>query len=138
MNTAEQLIQNAGLRPSLIRIAVLGVLLGADDALSHAEIMEHLQPVGAFDRVTVYRVLDWLVEKGLAHKVAGAGRVWRFQVTRHETMHCHAHFLCNRCGKIFCLPDVQPALPKQIPANFCAESIELNITGICSDCSRTI
>lgn len=137
MNTAEQLIQNIGLRPSLIRTAVLGVMLDADDALSHAEVMEHLQPIGTFDRVTVYRVLDWLVAQGLAHKVAGAGRAWRFQVTRNETMHRHAHFQCNRCGKVFCLPDVQPALPKQIPATFCVESIELNIKGVCGDCNRT-
>lgn len=136
MNIAEQLIVNAGQRPTLIRNAVLGALLEADDAISHTELLERLLPLGTFDRVTVYRTLDWLVAQGLAHKVAGAGRAWRFQATRTETMHRHAHFECDQCGKVFCLPDVQPALPAQIPASFTVESIELNIKGTCADCAR--
>ncbi len=136
MNIAEQLIINIGQRPTLIRSAVLGVLLAADGAISHAELLERLLPLGTFDRVTVYRTLDWLVSQRLAHKVAGAGRAWRFQATRSETMHRHAHFECGRCGKVFCLPDVQPTLPAQIPASFSVESIELNIKGTCADCAR--
>lgn len=136
MNIAEQLIINIGQRPTLIRSAVLGVLLAADGAISHAELLERLLPLGTFDRVTVYRTLDWLVSQRLAHKVAGAGRAWRFQATRSETMHRHAHFECGRCGKVFCLPDVQPTLPAQIPASFTVESIELNIKGTCADCAR--
>ena len=136
MINAKQLIINVGQRPTLIRTAILGVLLQADDALSHAEVLERLLPHGAFDRVTVYRALDWLVSQGLAHKVAGAGRAWRFRANRNETMHRHAHFQCNRCGKVFCLSDVQPTLPKQIPASFTVESIELNIKGTCGDCRQ--
>ncbi len=136
MNIAEQLIANTGQRPTLIRTAVLGVLLEADDAISHAELLERLLPLGTFDRVTVYRALDWLVAQGLAHKVAGAGRAWRFHATRTETMHRHAHFQCSRCGKVFCLPDVHPTLPVQIPASFTVDSIELNIKGTCGDCGK--
>jgi len=136
MNNAKHLILKAGQRPTLIRVAVLGVLLQAEDALSHTEVLERLLPQGEFDRVTIYRALDWLVSQGLSHKVAGAGRAWRFQATRNETMHRHAHFQCNRCGKVFCLPDVQPMPPKQIPASFSVESIELNIKGTCGDCRQ--
>lgn len=138
MKIARQLITNAGQRPTLIRAAVLSALLDADDALSHAELLERLLPHGEFDRVTVYRALDWLVTQGLAHKVAGAGRAWRFRSSLNETMHRHAHFQCNHCGKVFCLPDVQPALPRQIPASFSVESIELNIKGTCSECEQKI
>lgn len=137
MNNAKQVILNAGQRPTLIRTAVLSVLLETDDALSHTEVLERLLPHGAFDRVTVYRALDWLVSQGLAHKVEGSGRAWRFQATRTETMHRHAHFQCGRCGKVFCLPDVHPNLPMQIPASFTVESIELNIKGICGDCGKS-
>ena len=136
MNSADQLIQASGQRATPVRSAVLSILMETDAALSHSEILDRLQAVGEFDRVTVYRVLDWLVEHGLLHKVAGAGRAWRFRLTRNETMHRHAHFQCNRCGKIFCLPDVQPVLPKKVPASFSVESIELNLKGICDDCNR--
>lgn len=134
MSTAERLIQDIGQRTTVIRVAVLEVLLSAKDALSHPELLERLLPFGTFDRVTVYRALDWLVAQGLAHKVAGTGRAWRFRVTRHDTPHRHAHFQCNRCGKVFCLPDIQPLLSKQIPAHFSVESMELNIKGICEQC----
>lgn len=138
MTTAEHLIQQAGQRATPVRSAVLNVLIETDAALSHAEIFDKLKPLGEFDRVTVYRVLDWLVDHGLLHKVAGAGRAWRFRLTGNETMHRHAHFQCNHCGKIFCLPDVQPVLPKQVPPDFTIESIELNLKGTCNDCSRVI
>lgn len=138
MNIAEQLIQNIGQRSTAVRGAVLSVLLNAVDALSHSEVLEHLQKLGAFDRVTVYRALDWLVAQGLVHKVAGAGRAWRFQVTRSETMHRHAHFQCHRCGKVLCLPDVQPALPEGVPSSFSVDAIELNIKGTCADCGRAM
>jgi len=134
MTIADQLIQGKGQRSSPVRRAVLDVLLEADAALAHAEVLERLQPVDAFDRVTVYRVLDWLVLQGLVHKVAGVGRAWRFQVTRSETMHRHAHFQCHRCGKTFCLPEVKPVLPKGVPDNFLVEAIELNLKGICDVC----
>ena len=136
MNSADQLIQVSGQRATPVRSAVLSILMETYAALSHSEILDRLQVVGEFDRVTVYRVLDWLVEYGLLHKVAGAGRAWRFRLTRNETMHRHAHFQCNRCGKIFCLPDVRPVLPKKVPASFSVESIELNLKGICDDCNR--
>jgi len=130
----DSLIQEPRPRLSPVRSAVLSVLLGADGALSHSDVLEKLQSVDTFDRVTVYRALDWLAQQGLVHKVAGAGRAWRFQATRSETMHRHAHFHCKQCGKTFCLPEVEPILPREIPANFLVEAVELNIKGVCGAC----
>jgi Fur family ferric uptake transcriptional regulator len=136
MSIAELLIQNIGQRPTPVRLAVLNVLLNANDALSHTDVLALLQEIGIFDRVTIYRVLDWLVAHALAHKVAGAGRAWKFQATRNDTIHNHAHFQCNTCGKTYCLPGTQPVAPKQIPASFSVESVELNLRGTCGDCTR--
>lgn len=138
MTNAEFRIKNINQRSTPVRRAILGVLLDSNDPLAHAEILERLQNVGEFDRVTVYRVLDWLVAHGLAHKVAGAGRAWRFQATHSETMHHHAHFQCTHCGRIFCLPEVLPMLPKPMPDNLIVESVELNLKGICSHCNPKI
>ena len=136
MSNAEELIQQAGQRPTSSRCAVLEALLSADDALSHNEVLDKLNHTGSYDRVTVYRVLDWLGAHGLVHKVAGAGRAWRFQATRSETMHRHAHFHCTHCGKVSCLPNIHPTIPKQVPPNFSVESVELNLKGTCSDCEH--
>lgn len=137
MDIAEQLIQNAGKRSTPVRSAVLGVLLNAEDVLSHSEVLEHLQQLGAFDRVTVYRALDWLVTQGLVHKVAGAGRAWRFQVTRSESMHRHAHFQCHHCHKVFAFRRFSRFCQKSCPLTS-IDSIELNIKGICADCGRAM
>ncbi len=134
---ADQMIQEIGERPTVVRSAVLGVLLHAGSALAHPEVLERLKSLGDFDRVTVYRVLDWLVIHGLAHKVAGTGRAYRFQATHPDATHRHAHFQCRECGKICCLTEIEPELAN-LPKHFTVESIELNIKGICDDCGRPI
>lgn len=134
MMTANQIIQDAGLRPTANRLAVLETLLKSDNPLSHQELLNALSGSHDFDRVTLYRVLDWLGDNGIVHKVAGENRAWRFQLNHHSASHAHAHFECVDCGKIFCLDDVSPRTPK-LPKDFRAESIELNIKGHCGECA---
>ena len=70
-------IRRRGARATPARVRVLRLLREAPAPLSHAEIEVRLGDM-AIDRVTLYRVLDWLVDSGLAHKSADAGRVFRF------------------------------------------------------------
>jgi Fur family ferric uptake transcriptional regulator len=57
----------------------LQMLLDALCALSHHDVEAGMREIGEhFDRVTLYRVLEWLVVQGLAHKVAAEDRSWRF------------------------------------------------------------
>lgn len=137
MNKASLIIQGIGERATIVRSAVLSVLLDANSALSHPEVINNLTQVGSFDRVTVYRVLDWLVQHGLVHKVAGTGRACRFQATHPNSSHRHAHFQCRECGKICCLTEIEPELSK-FPKHLMIESVELNIKGICEDCGHAI
>ena len=75
---AEELIRATGERVTNARIEILATLLEADGALTHAEIEGLLAQASGIDRVTVYRVLDWLTAQNLAHKISGDDRVWRF------------------------------------------------------------
>jgi Fur family transcriptional regulator, ferric uptake regulator len=133
MMTANQIIQDAGLRPTANRLVVLEALLKSDNPLSHQELLNELSSVHEFDRVTLYRVLDWLLEHDIVHKVAGDNRAWRFQLNSTNASHRHAHFQCTECGKVYCLDDVSPRTPK-LPKDFRAVSIELNIKGRCGNC----
>jgi Fur family transcriptional regulator, ferric uptake regulator len=83
------------------------------------------------DRVTLYRVLAWLVEQGLAHRVSGEDRVWRFSVEQHAD-HRHAHFHCSGCGTVFCM-DAQTRAP-DLPKGFQLEDMELTLRGFCPEC----
>ncbi|MBP8163590.1 MAG: transcriptional repressor, partial [Propionivibrio sp.] len=58
-------IRRCGARATPARIRVLQLLRSTPGALSHNQIEQALGE-SALDRVTLYRVLDWLVESGLA------------------------------------------------------------------------
>lgn len=138
---AETLMAPLG-RTTPARLRVLEILLQARHALSHGEIEAQLAPEGALDRVTLYRVLDWLVERGLAHKIAGGDQVWRFNATHGagqgaegRNSHEHAHFQCSRCGRLFCLDEIRPVLAVSLPKGFRCDEARLTLHGLCAECN---
>lgn len=133
-HTADALIKNSGSRATRARLSVLEVLLAADHALTHAELEQSLN--SSIERVTLYRVLEWLVSNELAHKVIGADRVWRFNA-QSESIPRHAHFNCSSCGKVFCLDDTSPMGSLDLPPGFSLGSAELSVSGLCSQCNHT-
>jgi len=131
---AEVLIRDTGSRVTRPRIAVLAALLAAERALTHQELEQRMNRALGVDRVTIYRVLDWLTAQLLAHKIAGDDRVWRFNAAGHVHGGEHAHFKCNRCGTVLCL-DGFSANPKvRLPAGFRPQQIERTVKGLCAGC----
>lgn len=132
LEEAARLVRRADGRVTGARIQVLGALLKAREALSHRDIEASLQP-GLLDRVTLYRVLDWLVDKGLAHRISGTDRMWRFSIagTRHSG---HAHFHCDQCGKLLCL-DQSAKQNIRLPRGYRTQRVELTVEGLCADCN---
>lgn len=133
--TAEEMLRATGERVTNARIEILATLLRADGALTHADIEGSLAEASGIDRVTVYRVLDWLTEKHLAHKIAGDDRVWRFNVAGTDNEHAHAHFKCNCCNRVICLDDLGRGWTPALPAGFTPQEIDLTIKGLCAECS---
>jgi len=139
---SEALLKGVRERPTAARLAVLDILLATPTALSHADISAAAREVGVeLDRVTLYRVLDWLVEKGLAHKIAGEDRIWRFNATARDEhdqagFHEHAHFQCSRCGRLYCLDDLHSVFAFTLSPGFRCQHAELTLSGTCSDCTE--
>lgn len=135
---AATLIAEHGGRVTRTRVAVLDVLLTADGSLTHDEIAGALQALGVqHDRVTLYRTLDWLVEAGVAHTMsAGDGRTRRFGVAS-TAPHEHAHFHCDRCGKVVCLEGLAPAVAVNLPGGYQLDRAELVLHGACPACGKT-
>jgi len=131
---AQRLIRAAGERLTAPRTAVLAVLLDARRALTHHEIESALGPGTPVDRVTVYRVLDWLVTLGLAHRIPGEDRTWRFVASRDSSHGPHAHFTCSRCGKTVCLEAVATPPDVKVPRGFLPQKVELTVQGLCASC----
>lgn len=132
-NTSSQIASRGG-RVTRARTAVLEILQGANRALSHDEIGTELTTRGiAYDRVTLYRNLEWLVSHELAHRVSGPGRVGRYNATKEER-HGHAHFHCDQCNAVFCMESLQPAVAAKLPAGFRLDYAELTLHGRCPKC----
>jgi Fur family ferric uptake transcriptional regulator len=133
---AETLVQRSGARVTRQRVEVLAVLLAARRALTHHEVESRANHNLGIDRVTVYRVLEWLTSRNLAHKIAGDDRVWRFNAAgdEGERSHSHAHFKCNDCGEVICLDKAIAARNVPLPSGYRSQEIELTVKGLCADC----
>ena len=134
------LLRRAGARVTLARVQVLAALLEADQALTHLEVQRRLDRAGgadAFDRVTLYRVLEWLTEQGLAHRVASDDRVFRFSAQPDAHRGAHGHFRCLRCDRMICLPadgSLDDAVRALLPEGFAGDRVALTVLGRCADC----
>jgi len=134
--SALRLLEARGVTATAARVQVLGMLLAAPTALTHAALMRTAAEAGRpLDKVTLYRVLDWLVAQGLAHDVTDSDRARRFRAIQTQAGHAeHAHFECDACGRLFCLPDA--AATPSTPPGFESRRIDVTVHGRCADCAR--
>ncbi|QGZ42235.1 Fur family ferric uptake transcriptional regulator [Pseudoduganella flava] len=131
---AESLIRATGARLTQPRVRVLAFLLAQHEPLTHHDILARL-PGEGFDAVTLYRVLEWLTEQGLAHRIAGADQVWRFSANPDKDAHDHAHFQCTRCEAVTCVPDVPLPRKLKLPDGFTSDEVDVLIKGRCPRCA---
>ncbi len=131
---AAALIRDTGARLTQPRTLVLACLLDQSEPLTHHDILQRL-PGEGFDAVTLYRVLEWLTEQGLAHRIAGADQVWHFSADPQREGHAHAHFHCTVCDAVTCITDVPLPRKLKLPAGYAAEEVELLIKGRCPRCA---
>jgi Fur family ferric uptake transcriptional regulator len=124
---AETQIRALGHRVTSARLMTLAYLLQAEKPVTHDELLTHIAL--PMDRVTLYRVLDWLVRQKLAHKVTTEDRLWRFIAGDGGRVH-HPHFYCENTGKLICLTDVK--LPDiTLPKQFKVSHVEIVFHGVC-------
>ncbi|MEW6443331.1 MAG: transcriptional repressor [bacterium] len=134
MGRESQILHEAGLKATELRIRVLHVLLDARQPLAHREVVEQAGRRG-LDRVSVYRALQAFVAKGIAHRVLGEDRVGRFALCDRKTAHpVHPHFVCRSCGKIVCLKKVRmPPVTREKLGHRIEEQF-WTMRGVCSAC----
>lgn len=137
LDRAEERVRHTGARVTRPRIEVLATLLAATHALTHHEIEWQVKRTLGIDRVTIYRVLEWLTARDLAHRIAGEDRVWRFNAADDERAQRHAHFKCNDCGEVICLDKSVAARSIPLPSGYRSQEIELTVKGLCADCVPT-
>ena len=106
---------------------------------SAGDIFKTLGRTSSINRVTVYRILDRLVDGGVVERISTGGRAFYYGLAPNDHHEPHPHFYCKRCGQMDCLNpqslDVNTdPLWKTFPGRI--DSIEIRVDGICKNCLR--
>lgn len=132
------LLTKVGLRTTAARLAVVRRLEQSKSPVSHAEVAEELVPLG-FDKATVFRNLNDLVDAGMVNRTELGDHVWRFELKDpdHDDRGPHPHFVCSQCGAVTCLHEVE--LPKQMSKSWSrvGHVTEVLLKGTCHNCQTT-
>jgi Fur family ferric uptake transcriptional regulator len=127
----------AGLKRGGARERIIELLDKQPCALSAVEIEDGLRAQGRpIGRASIYRVLDLLVEHGLAERVAVGDGQARFERLLPSGAH-HHHLVCERCGRLVAFDD--PGLEHAIDRlsqrlGVTVESHDVLLRGACERC----
>ena len=121
-------------RNTAAKTAVLEIFDKSKTALSHTEI--HKQIDDLCDRVTVYRILDRLVNEDIVHKIVNLDGTVKYAKCHHHAqrvhIHNHAHFSCEKCKEVTCMEDIEPSF--KVPKNYQVHEMNFTLSGICPNC----
>jgi len=134
-----ELLMGRDLEPLANRLRVLEVIGGNSSPLSAQDIFTTLRRTSSINRVTVYRILDTLVDKGLVERLSAGGRSLVYGLAPNENHPAHPHFHCRSCGALQCLqPGSLTVDLRGIERSFAGEiqSVEVRVDGICKNCLR--
>ena len=117
------------------RLAIEELLELSDSALSHHGIQLALGDM--CNRVTIYRVLDRLIDEGRVHKILDTSGISHYApcekcMEHSDHIHNHIHFKCNKCNSIICLEQVIPEI--KTPVGYKFEEVNFLISGTCDKC----
>jgi Fur family transcriptional regulator, ferric uptake regulator len=132
-----QLLKSTGLGSTPNRLRVMEIIGSNNSPLSTREIYNTLNRTRSINRVTVYRILDLLVENGLIERINGGGRSFRYGLAPNEHHHPHPHFYCKYCGNMECLsPESLSINIESIHRTFPGQvhQIDVRVEGICKTC----
>jgi Fur family transcriptional regulator, ferric uptake regulator len=131
-----QIMAHAGVRCTALRIGVLEALGEFARAMTALEILESLRASRRVNKVTVYRILDEFLQKGIVRRLSMEGGASCYELAcEHNPPHPHFH--CRNCGEIQCL---DPVPMERVwgtlkgPVGNWADRIEIRVGGVCHKC----
>jgi Fur family ferric uptake transcriptional regulator len=132
-----ELLEKSGLGATSHRLKVLEIIGNNNSPLSAREIYNTLNRTDEINRVTVYRILERLVESGLIDRISSGGRSFRYGLAPNENHEPHAHFYCTECGNLECLNpeslrlDMDP-IQRTFPGK--VRNVQIRLDGLCKTC----
>lgn len=136
----KELLKKAGLNPTQNRVRVLEVVGNNSFPLSATDIFNTINRALSINRVTVYRILDLLVDHGVVKRISTGGRAFYYDLAPNDNHKPHyAHFYCKSCGQMDCLDQESLAIDTKTFLNFFpgrVDNIEIRLDGICKNCGK--
>lgn len=110
---ASELLKIAGIKPNRNRLLVLKIVIDSPTTLTSPEILDAISASGEkkINKVTMYRILDLLVDHGILNRLSSPDRIDRYCVKENRHHPSHVHFFCEQCHKMFCLAPEEFLLP---------------------------
>ncbi len=144
--TIRRRLEAAGLRPTLARRLLLGLLYESNRHYTPEEMLDALRARGQpMSVATLYQNLRQLVERGLLRKVTGPDGVVRYDANTAP----HHHLACVRCGRLVDVaveglppafkPVPLPTTPPEVRDDLDRWTIlapHVELMGICPRCRR--
>jgi Fur family ferric uptake transcriptional regulator len=130
----KNILRARDLKVTAKRLEVLQAIENYGSAMPYSELQRSLS---GFDRVTLYRNINTLMDKGVIHKASTRGAETYYAICSHHCTseghnHQHIHFKCTSCKEVSCL-QIGQNLTIQIP-NVQVQNIEIEASGICQNC----
>lgn len=133
------LIKEKGIEPISNRVRVLELIGSNPTPMAAQDILTAFRRSEEINRVTIYRILDLLVEKGLVQRLSSGGRGLIYGLSPNENHPPHPHFRCKSCGVLQCMqPDTITLNILEIQRSFAGEisNVEIRIDGTCGNCLK--
>lgn len=141
MSTAQSILKNKGLRLTDCRKSVMDSFMQTPYAICQSDLEKDLSH---FDRVTIYRTLNTLLEKGVIHKVPDEGNAntkyalcLEGNCSEHEHHDEHIHFKCIQCNTLRCIATVHIP-PIKLPIGYTYVDSNFLVRGVCQGCQRKV
>jgi len=131
---AKDLLRQSSLKSTATRVDLINLIHDYGSAIPFSLIQDHFEST---DRITLYRTIQTLEQKGLIHKAfVNKSKTYYalcdHQCTSAEHYHDHVHFQCTVCDTVSC-EDLPNQIAIELP-NFKIEKINVHLTGICKAC----
>ncbi len=138
--TITDLLTSRRCRLTSPRLAVLDVLVRADNPLTVAEIHARLSR-HSVNLASVYRTLRLFIDLGILRAIDASSGSQRFELVEPYNDH-HHHLICTRCGRIAelegCLLEDKAldviSLRIRRDMQFQVTGHEVQLLGVCLDC----
>lgn len=128
---AESMLNQARLKKTPARIAVLMRFLSVEHAQSYFDLQEAFK--GNYDKSTLYRTLGSFEEAELLHRIDDASGISKYAFGKWYDRFGHAHFICDSCHNTYCLNKMEEKTLK-VPEGFQSRAVNILINGTCPNC----